>query len=275
MKSIRFLYVLTLLIGLSSCEDVIDVDLKTARPRLVVEASINWVKGTPGNEQLVKLSTTTDYFAGTVPPISGADVTISDSNGAVFTFAESGTPGTYSCTNFVPTIGETYTLTIDYDGQMLSATETMMSVVSIDSITQEVSAGFGSGDDRIDIKTNFTDPANVDNYYMSGRKASNHAIAEYFVTDDAFFQGNPFFDLYINDELEAGDTVVIDLYGISQRYFNYMAILTGIAGSSGGGPFTTPPATLRGNIINVTNPSNFVLGYFSLSEVDRRTYVVQ
>jgi len=48
-KSIIFLF----LIILTSCEDVIDVDLQDAPSRLVIEASIDWEKGTTGNNQTI------------------------------------------------------------------------------------------------------------------------------------------------------------------------------------------------------------------------------
>ena len=51
--------------------------------------------------------------------------------------------------------------------------------------------------------------------------------------------------------------------------------LLNIAGGGGGNPFATPPATLRGNIVNQTNEANFPLGYFSLGEVDTAIYTVQ
>jgi hypothetical protein len=44
-------------------------------------------------------------------------------------------------------------------------------------------------------------------------------------------------------------------------------------GSSG--PFQTTPAAVRGNIVNQTNIDNYALGYFSLSEIDYRDYVIK
>jgi len=41
------------------------------------------------------------------------------------------------------------------------------------------------------------------------------------------------------------------------------------------GPFETQPATVRGNIINETNPDNFPLGYFRISQVSELSYTVQ
>jgi hypothetical protein len=41
-----------------------------------------------------------------------------------------------------------------------------------------------------------------------------------------------------------------------------MSILVSIAGNSGGDP-SSPPATVRGNIVNTTDSANYPLGYFS------------
>ncbi len=54
-----------------------------------------------------------------------------------------------------------------------------------------------------------------------------------------------------------------------------MNILLDIAGSSGGGPFQTPPATVRGNIKNETNFDNYPLGYFRISEADVINYTIK
>jgi hypothetical protein len=92
---------LLLFFSFLSCEKVIDVDLATGEPRLVIEASINWFADTNGNEQSIKLSTTTDYFSNEIPPVSGATVFITNSSNQTFTFTEDGTAGTYKCYNFI------------------------------------------------------------------------------------------------------------------------------------------------------------------------------
>jgi hypothetical protein len=62
---------------------------------------------------------------------------------------------------------------------------------------------------------------------------------------------------------------------MSQTYYNYMSILLSVAGSSGGGPFQTPPATVKGNIKNETHFENYPLGYFRVSEADTKNYTIQ
>ena len=51
MKRYKIIFILFLTLFASSCEEVIDVNLETAAPRLVVYASIQWEKGTLGKEQ--------------------------------------------------------------------------------------------------------------------------------------------------------------------------------------------------------------------------------
>ena len=273
MKKIAIYLTIVLAIFFTGCEDPIIVDTKTAPPRLVVDASITWEKGTAGNDQKIKLTTTTDYYNTNPPVVSGATVFIMNSANTRFDFIELPGTGEYVCSTFIPQIEESYTLTVIHDGQTITATETLKGVSPIDFIAQELTPGIGEDEDVIDIKPFFTDPGNANNFYMFRFKSNIVAIPEYSVSDDEFFQGNQIFWLYSNEDTKPGDVIDIKLYGISQRYFNYWEKLSNIVTNNG--PFGTPPGTLRGNLVNTTNPDDFVLGYFNLSEVDTKVYVVQ
>ena len=64
MKNIKlFIVLLIASFSVISCEEVVNVDLDTAAPKLVIDASIKWEKGTTGNVQKIKLTTTTDYYS--------------------------------------------------------------------------------------------------------------------------------------------------------------------------------------------------------------------
>ncbi len=71
----NYLYILFPFL-LLSCEDVIEVDLNTAPPKLVIDASLNWFKNTLGNEQEIKLTLSAPYFEDAVTPASGAQVVV-------------------------------------------------------------------------------------------------------------------------------------------------------------------------------------------------------
>lgn len=257
----------------NSCEDVVTVDLKNAAPKLVIEASINWQKGTLGSEQKIKLTTTTDYYSNTIPKVSGATVFVKNSSNVIFNFIEKPNTGEYICTNFIPIINETYTLTVISTGQTYTATETLKPVAPITKIVQNNEGGFDGK--TIEIKAYFNDPAIEENYYMYGYGYQNPLLDNYYIGEDTYFQGNEFFSLSQNNDLKIGDAIKITHFGISKTYSNYMKVLISIAGNSSGAPFQSPSGTVRGNIINKTNFDNYALGYFSVSETDIQNYVIQ
>lgn len=274
MKKIFYILSILSILSLISCEEVVNVDLDTAPAKLVIDASINWEKGTPGNLQTIKLTTTTGYYSNVIPSVSGATVFITNSTNTVFSFVEeTANTGEYICNNFVPVIDETYVLTVNYAGQTYTATEKMIPVPEITSVAQRDDAGF-SGED-IEVKFFFQDNGSQTNSYMSRFVTPVNAFPEFEVYDDRFEQGNQMFGLYSNEDLKAGETIDFTLYGISTQYYNYMDILIGISGSNSGGPFQTTPTTVRGNIINQTNESNYCLGYFRLCEIVKMQYTLQ
>ena len=271
MKKIFTLFLISLLF--TSCEDVIDVDLSTADPRLVIDASINWRKGTNGNTQLIQLSLSAPYFEDTVPPASDATVTITDSNNNTYIFLEEGSSGIYKTENFIPVINEVYNLIIVYNDETYVATEKMTPVVPIDFVDQKNDGGFSG--EEIEIKAYYTDPENIKNFYLFEFLVIDKNSSSLEVYDDDFTDGNQIFGFYSDEDLESGDTLLIRNSGISQRTYEFLNILLQQTDEDSGDPFQTQPATVRGNCINQTNPNNFPLGYFRVSETDAFTYIVQ
>ncbi len=255
-----------------SCEDVVDVEVPNAAPRLVVDASINWFEGTMGNEQSIMLSLTAPYFDNEVPPANNAVVNITDANGTVFNFTEEGNTGIYKTNTFIPVIDETYVLTINYNGETYVANETLTATVPVDYVEQNDEGGFTG--DEIEIKAFYTDPANIENYYFFELLNPAVVTPEFEAYKDEFTDGNQIFAFYTNEDLEAGDELVIRNYGVSERFYEFMFILLQQA-ETDGSPFQTQPATVRGNCTNTTNPNNYPLGYFRLSQAFEFIYTVE
>lgn len=251
-----------------SCEEVVEVDLDTAPPKLVVDASINWLKGTDGSRQMIRLTTTTGYYSAEIPPVSGATVFVTNSANQQFDFIEEPGTGNYRCENFTPVIDENYVLTILYNGQTYKATERLYAVPEIEYAVQDNEGGF-LGED-VEVRFFWQDNGAEDNFYLVRFDApAVMPFPDYDVGDDRFTQGNQMFGIYSDEDLEPGQTLHIKLHGVSEQYYNYMSILVNLAeGGSGGGPFSTPPATVRGNLVNQDDEGNYALGYFRLSEVD-------
>lgn len=274
VKEVNKKFLLMLLcISIYTCEEPISLDLNTSEPKLVIEASINWIKGTPGNEQEIKLSLTAPYYDLETPPANNAIVTVFDSDNNQYNFIEDGSTGVYKNNSFTPVLEEEYSLIINYDGEIYSATETLKSVVPIDYVEQKNDGGF-SGEET-ELKAYYTDPANIENFYFFEFRNNFTAIPTLEVYKDEFTDGNQIFGFYTEEDLTAGHEVTIRNYGISKAFYEYMFILLQQNSEEGGGPFETTPATVRGNCINETNSENFPLGYFRLSEVDEIIYIVE
>lgn len=269
---IRFL-MLSISILLLSCEKTIEVDLDTAAPKLVIDASIDWVKNTAGNQQKVILSTTTGYYDAQFPTVSGATIFITNATNTIFNFMESTKAGEYICSNFAPVIGETYTLTVRINGNTYTAVEILISVPPIENTINQTTTGGMTGDE-MEIQFSYQDDGAKDNYYMAGIKSTHVAFPEYSLESDEMFQGKMMFQYYSHKDLKSGANLNISLYGVSKRFFDYFRKIL-IASGADTGPFPTTPAKVRGNITNQTDANNYALGYFRLSEVDTRNYTLK
>lgn len=266
---------------LMGCQDVIDVEVPYAGPRLVVEASLDWEKGTVGNNQTINLSELRPYFDSTDPiGVAGATVQITDeSNGDIIDFVDQGN-GDYTTSEFLPVVNQSYTLKIVNNGTTYVAKETLMPVVAIDRVDQSTENGFDPN--VIEVNVYFDDPLEEENFYLLIFQERKDLFPTLVDVSDEFTNGNEMLIFYekFNDEdtgekeLQPGDIVDIKFYGISKTYYNYIRLLIE-QNDAGGDPFATIPAPLKGNCINIDDPDDPALGYFRLTQVDKRTYIVQ
>lgn len=259
---------------LISCEEVVHIDMDTAPIRLVVDASLNWQKGSKGNYQVIKLTTTTSFYSNVIPIVAGATVYITNPKGRVFDFKEfEGYEGFYVCDYFAPVINEIYTLTVVHGSQTYIASETMLPVPDLLNVDQEVDKSI-INKDLYTIKAYFNDPANEANFYMN-RFIKNGKTGQSAVFDDRFVNGNYTNTVKIFDDLTKNDELRIELYGISSQYYDYMSKIFSMISEGNKGPFEVPPSQVRGNLVNQTVASNFAYGYFRLSEVSTIEYTVK
>ncbi|MFT4668741.1 MAG: hypothetical protein ACI9M9_001148 [Flavobacteriaceae bacterium] len=264
----KVIVLLFIFVLFTSCEEVVEIDLNASEPRLVVDASINlFVDGTSNSR--VKLTLTAPFFNNLIPEVDDASVVITADNGMVYSFNY--TEGGIYKSSLVPISGMNYTLEINYKGETYSATEQLNAVSSLEFVEQNNDGGF-SGEDIV-LKAFFTDPLGIGNHYFFEGTSERGVVLDTFF--DEFFDGNPIFGFYRVDDLEAGDEVIFNLYGVNEQFYNFMFVLLQQGSDRGGGPFETQPATVRGNMINETNIDNFPLGYFRMSEVSTLTYTVQ
>ena len=111
-------------------------------------------------------------------------------------------------------------------------------------------------------------------------------FSSYLVTEDEFYQGQPFtFSYFYNEELAIGRKLEISLMGVDKPFYDYMALLIEQS-EPPFGPFETPSVTVRGNFITVPdgtsvenanpieNPDAYALGYFAIVQEYKRSIFI-
>lgn len=281
MKNYILNYIMVLGVLISSCTDVIEVDLPVAPPRLVIEASIDWQKETLGNDQEIKLSLSSPFYDNlTQSPVTGAFVKIINNQDKSEVIFEDQNNGSYITSDFIAIMDQSYTLEVVYADETYLATETMTPVPVITEVYQSTNNGFDKN--ALEVNLVFKDPIDETNFYLSKFQRQGDLLPTLFDVNDEFTNGNEiniFYEKINNDttgekEFVPGDVVDISLYGISEQYFNYIRLLIQQSGSLGG-PFSTIPAEIKGNCVNISKSDNYAFGYFRLAEADKRVYTFE
>jgi hypothetical protein len=270
MKNINLLP-FVLLLFLLSCEKVIDVDVPSIEPKLIIDASFEVLfDETPVTANtIVKLRLSADYFDEAIPTVTNATVFITNlSNNTVINFSDADADGNYEpITTFIPADDVDYELTVIHNNETYKGKASKVKSSQFISVAQGDETLF-SGKET-EVKVSFTDNASEENFYLFDFENNSFLSIE-----DRFFNGTDynFSFFYQEDEIELPTTVRVKMSGITKEYFTYFRILINQSGQNSGGPFQSIPSSLLGNVINTTNEVNFPLGYFHISETD--TYLL-
>ncbi|WP_254561592.1 DUF4249 domain-containing protein [Dyadobacter diqingensis] len=286
--------VLLAIIGLSGCEDVIDLKTETGPSQLVVDG---WITNQPGT-QTITLTWSSPYFdTNPIKPVLGAKVTVTDNLGKVYTFTDSEGTGKYTwgklATDTLGRIGGKYTLKVEHEQEVYTAKNEIKRVPKVDSIayTNETlpikpdkdkgqKTGFivefyardfvGTGDTYW-IKEVINGKTNVD-------KAEKISIAY----DAAFGAGAPSDGLIFIQPLrrsitydslyQAGNRVGVELHSITNEAFYFLQQV--VEQSTNGGIFATPIANIKSNVTNADPNGRKALGYFGASAVSKMETVI-
>lgn len=250
----------------SSCEKVVNIDLNSKDPQIVIEGNITDQIG----PYTVKITRTANFDElNYFPPVSNALVIISDNLGNSETLTET-SAGIYSTSTIQGTIGRTYTLKVTANGKEYTAASKMPSFIKIDTltiVTEETPRGSNKT-----IYVNFIDPTGIDNYYRFIKKINGVTQKSIYIEDDLLKDGESINQPLLSrgqDEtkIRTGDDVTIILQSIDKDIYNYFRTLLQL--SSGG---------LINQSASPANPlSNFnngALGYFNACAVTTKTIIV-
>ncbi|OJV90974.1 MAG: hypothetical protein BGO34_22060 [Bacteroidia bacterium 44-10] len=266
-KHSTYLALLFVISAFSSCEKVIDIDLNSAQPKLVIQADVS---DQPG-PYTFKLSKTVNYDDPNIfPAVQGALVNVSDDAGNSETLTEI-SPGVYVTDTFQGVSGRTYFLEVTADDVTYTSVCKMPEPVDIDTLFVQP-LPFG---DEETVSVRFKDIEGTPNYYRLQYKVNNELKDDILVIDDNLQDGQnieyylPVFgEEYEDNPLTIGDTVEVFLQTIDRGAYEYFRTLALLTGSSSG-----PPSDAPANPIS--NISDNVLGYFSTYSVRSMTIVIE
>ncbi len=283
MKNKIWIFLVSILFLLNSCEDVIDVKLSNEDVNMyAVEAHIT----TKDNPYVFVYKTQEVSSADAFQGISDAVVTIADNSTPPNTIqlVESGdVPGLYSTSeDYKGEINKEYTVTISTNGVVLTATDALLRVEPIDSIQVHSSL---RGDHRfLGVFTYGNETPGEGNYYKWNIYINNTLLndaEDLVVASDEQVDGNYikgfeiFTDYHDTDdpserELNLGDTIQVKQVSLTE--FGYDFYRQMYDQSQTGGMFSVPPANIKSNF--TASDGSTVAGLFTAHDVSVSNKVI-
>lgn len=271
--------------GLTGCQDVIDLDLPDSEPLIIVNGRVSDSKPV-----FVEVLVSGNYFSNdSLPGISNLTVKLFENNGLVATLAESTSlPGRYFHP-FTGTKGNDYHIEVEvpsnseyFPGTIWrSGPETMNRVFPIDSLySKKLPADPPFQKEGYYLFAHFTEtPGKGDNYRLKIWR-NDSLLGEPFnlsvFGDDPNTGGRPIDGLTFDDKSifgpsqltqspsQIGWKYTVEVSSVSLRHRDYIELLRQQTAQVGS-PFDPPPSPIIGNIYEKQNVNNFGLGYFTVS----------
>lgn len=290
---------MALLMLILGCEDVIEVEVPTDEPRLIVNALIRVDVEEQFIPVMVRVSLSNNFFEEIqvtnvdnmviIQEFFNEDGIIESTRVSSLAEEQPGTgiyipDPTFDADQRIP-VSQTefdvlYTLIIEREGRRYAAQTKYVPSVPIDGL--EIGDGTLFEEESTELIVTFTDDPDRDNFYVFDFGFSN-----FLATEDQFFKGQEFsFSYFYDEEFEPGTELEVGLLGSDQTFYNYMDLL--IEQTEGQqGPFQTPVATARGNVFEITGLDNvnvvdnverandFALGYFAIVQEFKATITVE
>lgn len=282
----KYISIVILILFNLSCVDVIDVEVPSENPRLVIDALIRVDSSLDMIDVNIKATESASFFYNIQPAIL-SEITISNidlpSNNSYVLTASTEELGMYEAS--IPKdffIEGRLVLNILYNNETYVSITSYIPAPDIDNIEQSIASVFGQ--DQTELEISFTDLQNRDDYYLF-----DFDFNEFITVEDEFFKNQQFvFSYFYEDRLEVGKNIDIKISGISVEFFDYLNQIIAQSGQTQG-PFQTPAGTVLGNIINITNTNfnsiqtlesitpntNFPLGYFAVCETFTKTITIE
>jgi hypothetical protein len=259
----KHIIIITGLFLLASCTKVINLKVKDADRRYVVEGNVT---NLPGPYTVIVSQTTKFNDPFSFQGVGGATISIKDDAGNNETLLEV-QPGIYQTAALTGVEGRTYELRITVGEKTFTATSTMPYRVNFDSLyVRELSNWDKTVKAAVPV---FTDPAGQGNAYRFNQYINGVPDKELYYQNDDFTDGlTSTFALLQPDPdstLRTNDKVEFDMQCIDKPVYKYWFSLDQSSNGDGSNIPSNP----------VTNIQGGALGYFSAHTSQRRSIVVK
>jgi len=263
----KIIYLIFIISCFTSCEEVVELDLATGDPHLIIDAVIE--RNFSNNETYedlvnVQLRLSTGFYDMNYQYVNDATILLEEeSSGNIYNLELKDSMGNYSLSEsdlFEINITSQYSLNINYNGENYFASEIYNEAVPIDELVQVYNNNAFAPDDR-KVTITFTDNEGLSDYYIFPISDYNFQV----VDDEFLIDGGSFsFQEFIEEDKPEEFTV--KSWGSDVEFNTYIEAIAVLAGNQNG-PFGSTPFNASGNIINTTNPDNIPYGYFHINGV--------
>ena len=259
------IYAFSILI-LTSCEEVIEIDLNSSNPVLVAEGQM--VKD---STVWIKLSYTRDYFTNEETVFEEkATVVITNSNNTSEILSYTGN-GMYKGVTMIGEVGEKYNVDITTEKGMSSAGSKLFEPSEIYDI-KVIESNFqrpGGSKTTYSLEVKFKDVSIDENFYLM-KVYVDEKLESYVLADDKIFIANDTITFpLIHLSFSLYDEVIIKLHTVDEdayRYYSQLADLTNDVNGPGGSSTPFNPAS---------NFGKDVMGYFAAWSFVSDTVIIQ
>lgn len=264
-KIIHFLLCGTLiLLTTVSCEDVIDVDLHSVTPQLVIEGTVRL------NEQAEVVITQTQDFGSVnkYPPVTDAQVVISDDAGNTETL-RCNEAGKYVASGIVGVERRTYRLSVVYKGVEYTSVSRMPPLVELDALTLYKLPV----KDYPDPMVHFVDPVGEENQYyryvisVNGVRPTEGRLEDRLISTEFMDGSMVSFPIFVNyedhrdkDPYEKGDMITVEMQCLDKGTYTFFETLGRLEQS-----LANPTSNIEGG----------ALGYFGAYSFSKKDIVAE
>jgi hypothetical protein len=263
---------------LFSCDEAIQLDFQQVPPRIVIEGLVT---DRPGY-QFVKISKSVDFYtSGKTPRVTDAAVRVTDDLGNEYLFVHNPRNHADSMGIYLPedpftgAIGRTYTLRVQAGEALYEATDKLVSITPIDSLSyrlNEDEADDPKEEGKVyELLLYAREPQDETNFYLF--KFFRNDTLKYYDETDIYLSDDKFLTEDLNGVTWSvyygiRDTARMEAFSITRVGFVYYNDLSSLLNNDAGGMFGSVPVTPR------TNLSNGALGFFQVSAVSSSEEIV-